>query len=223
MTNNPPHFDVIDRLIANSDFQSLMGADWYKLHSDIQARFSLAHCHRAISYCGTMSEVKMSFVGRLLANFCRLIGTPLSYGAGKNVPTEVKVYPNKTLGGMVWDRYYRFSESKVNRVRSTKIILPNRRLIEISISGFGMYSKVYAKDGAIVFESQRFFCTLGRWRMPIPHVLSPGKTTATQRALSDGRFEFTLDIRHNLFGQVFKQVGIFREVTDSSNDKFIAA
>jgi len=218
MSHNPPKSDVTNRSFASTNFPELIGEDWSKLHPDIQIRFSQQHCHRAVIYQGVMQEVWMSFAGRLLAYCCKLIGTPLSYSSGTHVRTEVRVYPNHKLGGMVWDRFYHFVGDEVNRVRSTKVILADRRLIEIAVSGFGMYSKVYARDGAIVFESQRFFCTIGRTRVPIPHWLSPGKTIATQRALSDGQFEFTLDIHHNLLGPMFKQVGTFRESAEVDND-----
>lgn len=113
---------------------------------------------------------------------------------------------------MVWDRFYYFADNKLNRVRSTKVILARSGLVEVAISGFGMYSKVYANKGAIVFESQRFFCTLGHIRLPIPHLLSPGKTIAIQRALSKGQFEFTLNIEHPILGIVFRQSGVFKEI-----------
>lgn len=208
MTKHLPELNLFTR----SDFKQLMGDDWYKLHPEIQNRFALEHCHKTTVYRGIMGKVSMSFAGRLLAQFARLLGTPLSYNAGTDVPTEVCVYPNDKIGGTTWDRFYKFGEQQVNRVRSSKVILPDCGLIEVAISGFGMYSKVYAEAGAIVFESKRFFFTAFGRKLPIPHLLSPGKTIARQRALKNGEFEFTLDISHPILGKVFEQIGHFSEV-----------
>lgn len=211
MTTSPPHV-VIN---PHNDFKSLLGSDWDKLHPEIQARFSLEHCHQRVTYRGIMHQVVMSFAGRLLGNFCRLLGTPLSYDAGINVPTDVHVYPNQHLGGTTWDRYYFFPNHRTNRVRSTKVILPDCGLIEIALSGFGMRSQVTVEKGALVFSSKRFFFTVWHWRIPIPHWLSPGHTVATQRALRKGEFEFTLKIEHHWLGVVFEQRGTFREIIRS--------
>ncbi len=73
------------------------------------------------------------------------------------MPITVKVYPDPILHGMTWDRFYRFSNSKTNRVKSTKCIQEQSGLVELVGFGFGMYLKVSEKDGAICFESQRFF------------------------------------------------------------------
>ena len=207
MSKQPPKL----KLFPATDYKTLLGSDWETLHPAIRERFSLEHCHKPTTYRGTMQRVSMSFAGRLLGQLCRLIGTPLSYSVGLNVPIEVCVYPNSKLGGTTWDRYYKFAQGSTNRVRSTKIILPECGLIEVAVSGFGMYSKVYADDGAIVFESKRFFFTVFGKKIPLPHLLSPGKTIACQRALNHDRFEFTLRIRHPMLGLIVEQMGIFRE------------
>lgn len=199
-------------LFASADFKELLGSDWNKLHPEIQSRFSLQHCYKTTVYRGIMEKVSMSAMGWMFAQFCRLLGTPLSYGQGENVPTEVVVYPNEELGGTTWDRFYNFKSGKINRVRSTKVILPEAGLIEVAVSGFGMYSKVYVEQEALVFESKRFFCTVFGKRIPIPHLISPGKTIARQTVLGENKFQFSLIIDHMVFGRVFEQIGIFKEV-----------
>ena len=212
MTKKPPTI-LLDTVIgsATNNFKTLLGKGWKQLHPDIQNRFGIESSHRKTTYKGTMHKVKMSFAGRLFANFSRLLGTPLSIHSGSHVPCEVRVYPDIKLGGMIWDRLYFFPGKPVNRVVSTKCIQQTCGLIEVATSGFGMYSRVSVEDGAIVFASERFFCTIGKRKIPLPHLLSPGKTIARQKALSDGRFEFTLHIRHPLLGTVFYQLGIFSE------------
>jgi len=208
MSKNPP---VIEWPVE-IDYRKLIGErDWNRLHPDIQKRFSLANAHRSVTYRGIMSEVYLSFAGKMLAQLCRLIGTPLALYSDSNVPMEVRVYPNAKLCGMTWDRFYHYAGKRLNRVRSTKCILPQIGMVEVVGFGFGMHLSVYEQNRAIVFESQRFFWQLGGFKITIPSLLTPGKTIVKQQALDAGGFRFSLNVNHALLGRVFHQVGEFRE------------
>lgn len=200
-------------------YSDLLGEqNWQRLHPAIQKRFG-KEVHRTVTYLGVMEQVYLSFAGKVLAQLCRLIGTPLALYSGINVPVEVKVYPDDKLAGMTWDRFYAFPDKKVNRVKSTKCIQvgcsktkSNKRragLVEMVGYGFGMELKVYEKGQAIYFESERFFWQLGRFKCFIPELLSPGKTIVSQKALNENQFIFSLEVTHALLGNVFKQQGIF--------------
>lgn len=209
MTRNreKPFFDI------PCTYQSLLGdKSWARLHPDIQKRFSPAYAHRSVVYRGVMQQIYLSLAGKLLAQVCRLIGTPLALYAGTDVPIEVKVYPDFKLRGMTWDRYYFYPYKKTNRVKSTKCIQKNNRLIEVVGSGFGMYLKVYERNAGIYFRSTKYFFQIGGLRITIPDLLTPGETTVSQSVNADGSFEFRLDVVHPLLGLVFKQVGKFLEV-----------
>ncbi len=207
MTSNPPK---LARDITG--YRNLFNEkDWSKLHPDIQRRFSI-ELHKIITYRGEMSEVYLSLAGKLLAQLCRLIGTPLALHCEKNVPMLVNVYPNQELGGMTWDRFYHYKNSPLNRVKSTKCLNHNgieAGLVEMVGFGFGMELKVYEKDHAIFFESEKFFWKFKNIAINVPNWFSPGKTVVSQKALDDHRFEFRLDVEHPILGKVFKQVGIF--------------
>jgi len=191
-------------------YSALVGEKgWKKLHPEIRERFS-NKLHQKVTYKGVMSEVYLSFAGKILALLCRLIGSPLAYYSGKNVPIKVNVYPNEALDGMTWDRFYQFSNQKENRIKSTKCI-QKHGLVEMVGFGFGMELDVYEKNGSIVFESSRFFWQIGKLRITIPDLLSPGKTVVSQQALNSQKFQFKLDVTHPILGKVFKQVGIFEE------------
>ena len=202
---------VNSNLLAS--YRSMLGeGSWARLHTDIQKRFSPEHAQRSVTYRGIMTQVYLSLAGKLLSQSCRLIGTPLTPYARTDIPTVVKVYPNKALGGMTWDRFYNYPGKKVVRVRSTKCIQNENQLIEVVGFGFGMYLNVYEKCSAICFKSTRYFLQLGQWRITIPDLLTPGKTIVSQSVLADGRFEFRLDVVHPMLGHVFKQIGNFREL-----------
>lgn len=196
--------------IAASDYRSLIGeTGWHRLHPDVQRRFSIDNAHRAVTYEGVMAEVFLSPAGRLLAQLCRLIGTPLALHSGVEVPMEVRVYPDRKRGGMTWERLYHYPDKPLGRVRSTKCIRSDLGLVELVGCGFGMQLAVYEQQRAIVFESTRFFWECGRLRLRIPNLLTPGRTIVKQKALADGAFRFSLDVDHRLLGKVFRQVGVF--------------
>lgn len=208
MSENPPKVGWPSAI----DYRGLIGEQsWQRLHPDIQKRFSPQNADRRVTYRGLMREIYLSPAGILLAHLCRLIGTPLALYPGSDVPMEVRVYPNTKLQGMTWDRFYHYPGKPLNRVRSTKCILPDSGIVEIVGCGFGMHLSVSEREQAIVFESRQFFWQLGGFQIPIPAPLTPGKTIVRQRALDDGNFEFSLDVNHPLLGRVFYQVGEFTE------------
>lgn len=214
MTRNPPSIDIANKALGevSDSYESLLGASaWARLSPEVRQRFSADRKCQSTRYQGVMDEVFLSSSGKLLAHLCRLIGTPWALYNGRGVPITVDVYHDKKTGGMTWDRFFFFKNKKVNRVRSTKIIQKDSRLVEVVGGSFGMYLDVTEKAGGIYFESARFFCQCGKVKIPIPHILTPGKTKVSQTALDGGEFEFKLSVTHRLLGCVFRQVGRFKE------------
>lgn len=212
MTNCPPKFLQSNnrKQPVYSDYQLLMGnRDWFRLHPAIRQRFSKNE-KRSVTYRGVMREVQLSFAGKLLAQACRLIGTPLALYAAKNVPITVRVYPDVKRQGMTWDRYYHYPEKPMNRIKSTKCILEKEGLVELVGFGFGMKLQVFEKNAAMVFESKSFFIQLGRFKIKLPDWFTPGKTVVRQRAIDNQLFEFELSVTHKWFGILFYQVGEFK-------------
>jgi len=206
MTTKPPKISSNIML----SYRSLIGEKgWRRLHPDIQHRFSVDSASSEVTYTGVMDVIYLSFFGKLLAQLCRVIGTPLALYSGENIPMKVNVYSDKKLKGMTWDRFYFYPNRSVNRVKSTKCIRKNTGLIEVVGFGFGMYLKVYEQNSAIIFESTRFFWQLGRLKINIPQILTPGKTTVKQQALEGGLFRFSFDVIHPIFKQVYYQTGVF--------------
>ena len=200
----------------NKGYRELLGDKaWFNLHPDIRERFSEENSHNVRIYSGVMEEVYLSFMGKIIAHLCRLIGTPLALYQANNVPTIVKVYPDSETKGIVWDRYYIYEGRRINRVKSAKCLLPEGGLIEKVGFGFGMHLKVSEENGALCFRSTEFFWQLGRLRLRIPDIISPGKTTVCQEALSEHRFRFKLEVVHPIVGKLYWQMGVFNELSDS--------
>ena len=212
MTKLPPNYNLLDKV----GYPGLLGqAEWQKLHPMVRKRFS-SDSNKKATYQGVMKEVYLSFAGKVFAQLCRLIGTPLALYSGHNVPMEVHVYDDKDLGGMIWDRYYLYRDNPVNRVKSSKVILPEGILVEMVGYGLGMKLDVSQKDGAIFFESDYFFLQIGDRRIKIPNILTPGKTVVSQSAISDQAFEFSLKVTHSVFGVTYRQVGVFSEKEENN-------
>lgn len=208
MTHNRPP----EARISANDYRSLLGeAAWQRLHPHIRDRFSLAYLQWPVSYTGVMELVYLSPAGKLLAQLCRLIGTPLALRSASDVPMRVDVYPDRKRGGIAWERHYCYRDFKPDRVLSTKRIYPALGLVELIGAGFGMYLSISEREKAILFHSRGYFWQIGDTRIALPGFLSPGDTSVMQKAFDDGSFEFTLDVDHPLLGKVCQQRGKFHE------------
>ncbi len=207
MSNNPPNIDAYRH---HTSYSKLLGkTQWQRLHPAIRKRFECTKPTEFVTYTGVMREVFLSSSGYVLAQLCRIIGTPLALYNGKNIQTTVNVYRDKKREGLVWDRHYHYPNKRTNRVKSTKCIEKTTGLIEVVGCGFGMKLDATEDSGALQFESTAYFWQIGRIKIKIPHLLTPGKTVVKQKAINDRKFEFSLQVIHPWLGLVFRQVGIF--------------
>jgi len=166
---------------------------------------------------GEFAVVRASYLGRLIALACRLIGTPVAPHSGRNVPAVVRVQPGK--GGVEWRREYRWADHRPSIVRSTKVIESGGTLVEVLPAGLCMALQVYEADGVLHFLSHRYFfefsfAQIGRWRFVLPQCLSPGTTHVEHADLANGWFRFSMTVTHPVFGELFHQTGRFRSSGD---------
>ncbi len=194
------------------DFETLVGRDgWRRLRGDIRRRFSTKPvAGHDIEYCGVMEKVECSSLGWILAQLCRLIGTPFALHQGRDVPTAIRLIDDGT-GGVIWQREYRFARRAPVCVQSTKRGGPQGSLLECVGMGLGMRLAVFEANGDLHFLSLRYFWRVGHRYLGLPHLLSPGTAHIVHRDLGAGRFRFTMTIHHALFGRLFHQDGVFHE------------
>jgi len=191
------------------DFAALLGpAAWARLPAAVQSRFAVHSSADVTIYAGAML-VRASLAGRLLAQACRLIGTPLAPWTGDDVPVEVAVYPDR--GALVWDRTYRFAGRPPVMVSSRKIAGADGGLLEVVRGGLGMALTVTEEAGALHFRSRFYFLTLGALRLAIPSLLTPGAAHVIHRDIGDGRFRFSLEFVHPWLGETMFQDGEFAD------------
>ena len=70
---------------------------------------------------------------------------------------------------------------------------------------------VRVKNGALLFCSAFYFLRFGSVRIPLPAWLTPGALTVTHEDLGRGRFLFSLEILHPMFGEIVRQRAEFQE------------
>ena len=199
--------------LPESDMAKAVGEPgWWRLKPEIQERFAKdVKAGQVKRYEGVMSEVACSKAGWLLAQLCRLLGTPLATAAGRDVPTTVLVYPDPSGMGTVWDRIYFFPEKAPVTVRSSKVLDERDRLLERVGGGFGMLLRVFEREQALHMVSQRYFLEWRGRRLYLPDLLSPGTAHVIHSDEGSGVFRFRLTIAHPLLGSLFVQDGLFSD------------
>ena len=196
-------------LPGSLDLPALMGAAaWARLPAAVRRRFGAGH--GAATYVGRM-ELRCSPAGRAFAALARLFGSPLSGVTSTAVPTSVRVFDDGR-GGMVWERSFHTAGGDAPHVvRSTKQLGSDGGLVERTDGGLAMALDVFEERGALVFESRRFTLLLGRLRLPVPALMTPGTCRVTHTDLGGGLFRFDLDMVHPLWGHTFHQSGVFAD------------
>jgi len=195
------------------DFHRLLGGPaWRSLPYAVQRRFGPAAHLSPVRYAGEM-VVRASAIGWLIAQACRLLGTPLAPWTGEAVPVAVDVYTD-AKGALVWDRTYAFQRHRQVKVTSRKMLGRRGELMEVIHGGLGMTLNLTAEDGALHFRSIGYFFQVAGLRMPIPGLLTPGAAHVIHEDQGGGRFRFTLRFAHPLAGETFFQTGLFQDPGD---------
>lgn len=194
------------------DFAALVGPEgWRRLPALIRARFACSSAVTDVTYQGAMQSVRCSLAGYLLAQICRLFGTPLAPYEGRDVPIEVRVHDDPQKGGVAWDRIYFFPGHAAITVTSTKVFADKNMLLECVGGGFGMRLKVFEQGRKLHFLSQSYFWRFAGLSFRLPDWLTPGVAHVVHSDLGEGWFRFEMTMRHRLLGETFYQDGTFKE------------
>lgn len=193
---------------AALDLAALVGQQgWGRLPAAVQRRFAAGHPDT--SYGGQM-DLHCSRIGRIYARLSSLFGGALTTINARDVPTLVRVRSNGR-GGVIWERRFQADTETGRTVRSTKEIGADGGLLERTDGGLSMSLDAFEEGGSLVFRSRRFWLVLGRLRLPVPALLSPGTCRVAHTDLGNDLFRFTLTMVHPLWGETFHQTGVFAD------------
>ncbi len=195
-------------------FKRILADSWHLLHPDIQARFAKKpRVGEPLFYEGTLSELSCSFWGKLLGRLTMpfVKGALLPFTA-YNFPVEIQVYSKENLPYIFKQRIYHIPNRRPIQFTSYMRESEKGEVLEYVGCGFGMKLNVAIVEGNLHFQSDGYFWDIGLCRIPIPDIFSPGKTYLTHRNKSPEEFEIRIDIEQKIFGKMFVQAGVFREI-----------
>jgi hypothetical protein len=197
-------------------YRDLLGEAWWRLPAATRARFE---SHDAL-YGGTMT-LHATATGRWVARLFKLVGSPLPPPWPRPLGATVRVEHDRVTGGSRWTRCYDFPSKRVC-VASVKALDADGALVERLGCGLRMRLTLGVRNGALCFDSAGYYVEFegvawggrryGAWRMTLPSWFLPGRTCVAHADLGDGRFRFTMTIRHELLGELFHHDGVFHAV-----------
>jgi hypothetical protein len=194
-------------------FRSLLPPrDWASLPAPVRRRFSLrlGHAESAV-YIGEVASTRVSFAGALFAQLARVVGAPLPFESGGRAAAAVMVAEDERIGGQLWARVYAREGEFPQVIHSAKRFEGPTRIEECVRFGVGMALTIHVESRALVFRSAHYFVRIAGRRWRIPGWLTPGEIEVMHREERDGRFSFTLTVRHRLFGEIIRQIAFFRD------------
>lgn len=187
--------------------------DWEALPASTRARFSkrLAGGNTVV-YAGEVLKTRLSLMGWLFAQIAQILGAPLPLFTDAHVPAVVTVTEDVRTGGQIWTRLYARRNGFPQVIQSSKQFNGPTGLEEYVGCGVGMALTTHRVESALQFRSAHYFFRTGRIRLVLPRWMTPGALAVTHLENGDGRFVFTLEIVHPLFGLIVAQRAIFRDV-----------
>ena len=200
--------------LYDARFRALIDpAAWERLPDQVKKRFTKRLRDGSIAlYRGFVVTMEMSVAGWLLAQLCRLFGSPLPLCRSAGVPAVVAVSEDSAGGGQCWTRIYGRPEAFPQVIHSAKRFAGPTGLEEYLGRGLGMALRVEAFDAGISFVSDHYFLQISSRRFRLPQFLSPGVTRVTHRQIAGSAFLFELDLQHPLLGRLVHQQAMFEDV-----------
>lgn len=200
--------------IADRRFSTLLGQkNWLKLPPAIRRRFGKrVRGGASVAYQGVVTDMQISWPGRLLAHAARLIGAPLPYDLGcVGKPAVVTVTEDVAGNGQFWIRQYGRKTGFPQMIHSSKRFAGPTGLEEYIGYGVGMALRVVEEDGALLFKSDHYFIAALGLRLRIPSLIAPGDLVIGHHELGEGRFRFSMQLKHRLLGPVLSQDAVFED------------
>jgi hypothetical protein len=194
-------------------FRKILGPAWRQLHPDIQRRFEKNPAPgKPLRYQGRLDELRASRFGKVLGYLTRPLiqGALMPYDAA-DVPVDIEVYSKPGCPHIFKQRIYHVPRRRPVRFTSYMAESEQGEVLEYVGLGLGMKLVLAIRDGNLHFTSDGYFWDVLGWRIPLPAILTPGKTYLCHRNNAPNQFDIRIEIHHPLFGLAFVQAGVFRE------------
>lgn len=205
--------ELVNSELGDLRFRRLLSDEaWASLPPAVRRRFSKRLTGGATAiYTGRVTEIRISQVGRWLAQILRIIGAPLPLSSTRNVPSVVTVTEDAATGGQNWTRLFARERGFPQIIHSVKRFSGPTGLEEYIGFGIAMALVIGVEDRVLVFRSARYCLAFGDWRVPLPGWASPGELTVSHKEVTPTSFLFTLHLEHKLFGTLVHQDVLYDE------------
>jgi len=179
---------------------------------------------KPLYYTGILSELRCSWIGKLLG----YLTMPMIKGAlipysDSHFPVDIEVYSKPDCLSIFKQRIYRLHGRKPIQFISFMREGEQGEVLEYVGMGLGMKLVLHVHEGNLYFTSDGYFWEVLGYRIPLPGILTPGKTFLCHRNDHPSQFSIRIEIKHCLFGITFTQVGVFHELTDEKHTEMVAA
>lgn len=198
-------------------FKSLFGNDWQKLPRVFHRHYACRAGTIDTAACEGVMEIRMSWLGRILAPLFYLSGTLVPY-AGKDIRATVRFESALKNGkhGMIFDRVFYFAGKRPYRFRSVMLPAGGNEMIEHTRLGLGWRAAFVWTGDKIEMRHRGYTLNIFGTSLPLPVEWLMGRGSASETAIDDNRFAMTMDITHPLWGRVFGYSGIFTMTEDAA-------
>lgn len=203
--------------VLDSRFRDIMGPNvWDALPAAVRHRFgNRLGAAESTVYQGAVTEMRMTFAGRILAHAARIVGGPLPYDISSvGQPAVVSVTEDRAGRGQFWIRQYGREAGFPQIIHSSKRFAGPTGIEEYIGLGIGIALRLSPVPDGLRFDSDHYFIKLGGWRLRLPKWLQAGKLCVVHQDLGQGAFRFSLTLTDPFGGEMIHQDAIFHDKED---------
>ncbi len=199
----------------HNDFRAQVEGGWENVHPAVRARMDRLLSSPTPTTFKGIGCVRRSRIGWCFAQLSRMLGSPLVFGQGEKVTTQVDVVPTKNAL-RCWHRHFAFEDGSTQLVQTTKAVDPRLGLLDaVGKEGEKLLATrmlVWTEGRSLHFMSTGYLLRF-RWAtLRLPSLLTPGTLYAEHRDEGGGWFRYILRFEHPLWGETFYQDGMFEMV-----------
>lgn len=213
----PIQIEKKEHALGDLRFVQLLGARaWGRLPLSVRKRFRKRFGPgQSVVYRGEIIRTRISLIGRVLAHLLRPVGAPLPLDQSAGGEAAIVTVTEAQDGnGQFWTRQYNRKTGFPQVIHSKKNFAGPTGLEELVGGGLGMTLGLKTDRKSLIFVSREYFIDVFGVRLYFPGWLTPGALTVGHHDLGGGRFDFTLDLVHPIFGELLHQRARFADMEE---------